>query len=63
MVKNPSCSTGDPGSIPGPGTKIPYVTAQLSLHATTRESVTCRERSQMMQQRSHVLQLRPDAAK
>ena len=31
--------------------------------ATTRESVCCNERYHMTQQRSHVLQLRPNAAK
>ena len=38
VVKNPPCSAGDTGSIPGQGTKIPHATGQLSLHATTTET-------------------------
>ena len=37
VVKNPSSSGGDAGSIPGRGTKIPHAVGQLSLHAATTE--------------------------
>ena len=37
MTKNPPCNSGDAGSIPGWGTKIPRVKGQLSLRATTTE--------------------------
>ena len=36
VVKNLPSNTGDVGSIPGWGTKIPHATGQLSLHATTK---------------------------
>ena len=39
VVKNPPFNAGDRGSIPRRGTKIPYATGQLSLHATTTERV------------------------
>ena len=38
-VKTLPCNTGDEGSIPGQGTKIPHALEQLSLHATTRDSL------------------------
>ena len=57
MVKNSPCSAGDPGSIPGQGTKIPHTAEQLSQCTTTREPVHRKERSCLMQQRSSVLQL------
>ena len=38
VVKNPPSNAGDPGSIPGRGTKIPHATGQLSPCATTREA-------------------------
>ena len=41
MVKNPPCSTGDMGSIPGQGTKIPNATGRLSLRAATTECAEC----------------------
>ena len=61
VIKNPPCNTGDVGSIPGQGTRIPRAAGQLSLQvpsleATTRESVCLNGRSDMMQ-------LRPSAAK
>ena len=31
LVKNPPCNAGDPGSIPGWGTKIPCAPGQLIL--------------------------------
>ena len=75
MVKNPSCSAGDVGIIPGQGTKIPHAMGHLSLctltaevcvllnlHITTREPLRQNKRSCMMQQRSHVPQLRLDVA-
>ena len=37
VVKNPPSNTGDVGSIPGRGTKIPRAAGQLSPHATTTE--------------------------
>ena len=37
MVKNLPASEGDTGSIPGPGTKIPHATGQLSLYASATE--------------------------
>ena len=37
MIKNPPCRSGDMGSIPGQGTKIPHASEQLSPHTTTRE--------------------------
>ena len=57
VVKNPLCKVGDVGSIPGPGTKILHAAEQPSSCVTTREKpVLCNERS-------HVLQLRPNIAK
>ena len=41
VVKNPLLNTGDKGSIPGQGTKIPHAEGQLSLHATSREKPEC----------------------
>ena len=37
MLENLYCNTGEVDSIPGPGTKIPHATRQLSPLATTRE--------------------------
>ena len=37
VLKNLPCNAGDTGSIPGPGTKIPYATEQLSPCTTTTE--------------------------
>ena len=37
VVKNLPSNSGDVGSIPGQGTKIPHTTGQLSLHAATTE--------------------------
>ena len=37
MVKNPPSNSGDEGSIPGQGAKIPYAVGQLSLSAATTE--------------------------
>ena len=39
MAKNPLCEGEDSGLIPGQGTKIPRAMEQLSLPATTTESV------------------------
>ena len=33
MVRNPPCSAGEAGSIPGLGTKISHAVEQLRLHA------------------------------
>ena len=61
-VKNPPCNAGDMGLIPGRGTKIPHAMELLSPRTTTREFMYFTERSRLMQQRSWVLQLRPNAA-
>ena len=61
MVKNLSCSAEDVGSIPGCGTKILHAMGQLSLWPTTTE--TWQQKILHEEQRSHVLQLRPDLAK
>ena len=37
VVKNPPCNAGDPGLIPGQGTKIPHAVGQLSPRTTTTE--------------------------
>ena len=63
VVKNLPCNAEDVGSIPGWGTSIPHAVEQLSLHAATREFDCCNESSLMMQQKFHVLQLRPNAGK
>ena len=53
MIKNPPSNAGDVGSTPGPGTKIPHATGQLS--PTTRgKPGSCKEKAD-------VLQLRPTA--
>ena len=39
MGKNLPSNTGQTGSIPGQGTRIPHAVGQLSPHATTREPV------------------------
>ena len=39
VAKNPLCEGEDSGLIPGQGTKIPCAMEQLSLPATTTESV------------------------
>ena len=56
VFKNPPSNAGDAGSIPGRGTKIPHASEQLSLQATATEPTLHKERS-------HVWQLRPNAAK
>ena len=56
VVKNPPSNAGDVGSIPGRGPKIPHAVGQLNPCTTTREPVRRNERS-------CVLQLRPNAAK
>ena len=63
MVKNPPCNAGDVSSHPAQGTKIPHAVEQLSLGTTAREPTRINKRSYMIQRRSHVPQLRPDAAK
>ena len=57
MVKNPPCSAGDRGSIPGQGTKIPHADRQLSPGSTTREKLACHYK------RARGPQLRPHANK
>ena len=63
MFENSPSNAGDMGSIPAQGTKIPHAARQLSPHATTREALTPQQKICMLQGRSHMLQLRPDAAK
>ena len=64
VVKKLPSHAGDMGLIPGWGTKIPDAAKQLNPHATTGEKpARHNERSRMPQQRSHVPQRRPDAAK
>ena len=69
MVKTPHSKPGDRGSIPGQRTKIPHATGQLSLCATTPEPMCSRactsqlEKPASHNKRSHVLQLRVNAAK
>ena len=45
-VKNPPCSSGDSGSVPGRGTKVPYAKEQLSPRATARESTPLNKRAE-----------------
>ena len=45
VVKNPLSDTGDVGSIPGWGTKIPHAMGQISPRATTTEPVGLNERA------------------
>ena len=56
VVKNPPCNAEDGGLIPGWGTKMPRASGQLSPCAPTTEPYHHNERSRMMQ-------LRPDTAK
>ena len=43
MVTNSPCDTGDVGSIPGQGIKIPHGAAQLRPWATTTEPEHCKK--------------------
>ena len=75
VANNLPCNAGDAESIPDWGTKIPHATEQLSLYIVTTELVhsgvrftavepVCHSRESMRHKgRSHVLQLRPNAAK
>ena len=63
MVKNQPSNAGDVGSIPGLETKIPHAAGQLSLCATTTEPTHRKEEPMCHNERSHMLQLRPNAAK
>ena len=47
MVKNPPCKAGDVGCIPGRGTEILHAREQLSLYATTKRFVCCKEINQI----------------
>ena len=62
VVKNLPCNARNTNSIPGQGTKISHPGEQLSPCLTTKESDHCNERSRMTQQRSHVPQIRSEAA-
>ena len=63
VVGNSASSAGDACSIPGQETKIPRAVGQLGSSTTTREPVLTLEKPMHHNERSHVLQLRPDAAK
>ena len=56
VVKDLPCNAGDMGLIPSQGIKIPHISGQASRRPTTKESTHRNERSFM-------LQLRPEAAK
>ena len=56
VVKNTPSNAGDVGLIPGQGHKIPHALGQLNLCTTTREKPLCHK------ERSHVPQLRLNAA-
>ena len=64
VVGNPPSNAGHADSIPGQRTKIPHASGWLSLHTATTEPV-CRSEKEARkpQERSHVPQLRPEAAK
>ena len=63
-VKNPPGKAGDVSLIPGPGTKIPHALKMLlNPCATARESVRLNRSFHIMQRRSCMPRLRPDAAK
>ena len=47
VVQNPPCNVGHTDSIPGPGTKIPYATGQLSLGTTAAEPALWSPRVQL----------------
>ena len=55
-VKDLPRNAGDMGLIPSQGIKIPHISGQPSRHPIAKESTHCNERSFM-------LQLRPEAAK
>ena len=63
VVKNLPCNAGNVGLAPGQGSKIPYAMNQLSLSITTTEFECYSEWRWMIQWISHMVQLRPDAAK
>ena len=64
VVKNPPCNARVVGLIPGQGTKIPRTMELLSLRASTTEPASTPQlESVCCKKRSHMPQLRPDAAK
>ena len=66
VVKNPPASAGDLGWIIGRGAKTPRVTEQVSLRvATTEPGPRCEPqlKSPLDTVKSHMLQLRPIAAR
>ena len=76
VVKNPPSNAGNAGSITGRGIKIPHAAGQLSPDTATTEPARSRahvpqlekparhnEEPACRNERSRVLQLRPDAAK
>ena len=60
VVNNLPCNTGDVGSTPGWGTKIPHASEQLSPHATSTSSRTREPASEL---ESLLLQWKPHDAK
>ena len=61
VVNNLPCNAGQAGLIPGHGTKIPHAVTTEPMQHNSR--VLCTERKDpMMQGRSHMPQLIPDAA-
>ena len=55
VVENPPSNAGDPGSIPGLGTKTPHAAEKLSPCATTTEAAHCTEKPAHRKERSQVL--------
>ena len=48
VVKNPPSNSGDAGSNPGRGTKIPHSTGQLSPHVATTENMSHNYRAHVL---------------
>ena len=66
VVKNPTCSVGDVGSISACGTKIPHALEHLSLGSAITESMRSGAHGPQLESlhdASCVPQLRPNAAK
>ena len=63
MVRNPPCSAGEAGSIPGLGTKISHAVEQLRLHARIESAYVTEKEPHVTQWKPHVLQLRPHTAR
>ena len=64
MIKNLPSDTGDSGSAPGQRTEIPHAKGHLSPSPQLlRPSATASEKPSCLNERSRLLQLRPNAAK